>query len=68
MLLGFVETMGYEYEHLLDGAMDAADDGNAGHEPVQVGVMTANENILRSIARFDEEDGDGDNSDDENDE
>ena len=68
MLRGFVEEMGHEYEHLLEGAMDMADDGDAGHEPVQVGVMTANENILRSIAIFDEEDDDGDDNDDEDDE
>lgn len=51
MLLGFVEEMGHEYEHLMEGAMEADDDdGDDGDKPTEVAVMLANESVLEKRA------------------
>ena len=79
MLLGFVEEMGHEYEHLMEGAMDADDNddgGDDGDKPTAVAVMHANESILekRAIIEWkesrvdmhsDEEEEDDDSDDDD---
>ena len=68
MLLGFVEEMGHEYEHLLDGAMDVrADDGE---ESTTVAVMHANESIVEkqeTIENYDPEAESDDDDDDDDD-
>ena len=55
MLLGFVEEMGHEYEHLMEGAMDADDnndDDDDGEKPAEVAVMLANESVLEKRAEI----------------
>ena len=47
MLRGFVEEMGHDYEHLMDGTMEAEDDvDDAGGELSDVAVLLASDSIV----------------------
>ena len=62
MLLGFVEEMGHEYEHLLEGAIkedEAVVDMTA--------IIAANQHIQRTLKADDDEDSDSDSDSDDDD-
>lgn len=53
MLMGFVEEMGHDYEHLMEGAMEADDEDDGDEEKgesSEVAVTLANESILEKQA------------------
>ena len=60
MLLGFVEEMGQDYEHLLDGAIK---EDEAVADPTA--VIVANQRIRRSLKADEDEESDSDDDDDD---
>ncbi|KAL6716749.1 hypothetical protein ACLMJK_006317 [Lecanora helva] len=61
MLRGFVEEMGYYFEHLMEGAMG---DGEDDSEADPTGLVAANRQIRDSLKDFDDEHSDQDDSED----
>ncbi|KAL8828138.1 MAG: hypothetical protein Q9191_002768 [Dirinaria sp. TL-2023a] len=69
-LLGFVEAMEHEYEHLLEAAIEEEEEESESEAPSNTAVMVANENVLQKNKALEDgvvedEDEDEDEDDDE---